>query len=171
VLRVRWSWCSKIWSRLSREAPRTLLCRTRCNACEVPHSLQCIEVMYHALLSCLVASLVLCSFCLQSCRSNFRVIHEEPALKKSRKTGDGVQATIRASVLLSSVLSDASNSRLPTVASATLPATATSTVQMASPTHHLAVRTDVVSKREQTSSMESEETDTKPALKQLNFLR
>ena len=134
-----------------------------CNACAVPHPLQCIEVMYYALLSRLIAILMLCSLCLQGCRSNFRVTFEEPALKKLRKTSDDAQAASQDSVLLFSTLSSAPDSRLPTAVSATLPSMATSAVQMTSPTHHLAVKRDALPAWEEVSSTEYEEIDTKPA--------
>ena len=94
-----------------------------------------------------------------------QITSEEPAAKKSRRASDDGQVTDRASApgIQPSVLSDAPNSKLSAAASAILPSVATSTVQVALPTHHLAVGPDTVSGRAQASSTESEETDKKPA--------
>ena len=119
--------------------------------------------MYRALLDRVIATVVLCSLCLQGCHSNFQVTSEDFTLKEA---SDDAQATNQVLVpdILSSALADVPGSRLPTATSATLSYVATSTVQIDSPTRHFAVRPDVESSREQTSSMDPRETDAKPAV-------
>jgi hypothetical protein len=85
---------------------------------------------------------------------------------KSSKIDDGAQVTDQALVpdIQPSVLPDMPNSKL-SIAT-TVSSVATSTVQGALFTHHLAARTNTVSSREQassTESTESEEVDTRPA--------
>ena len=119
--------------------------------------------MYRALLDRVIATVVLCSLCLQGCHSNFQVTSEDFTLKEA---SDDAQATNQVLVpdILSSALADVPGSRLPTATSATLSSVATSTVQIDSPTRHFSVRPDVESSREQTSSMDPRETDAKPAV-------
>ena len=121
--------------------------------------------MRNDLLNRFIIILTSCSLCLQSCRSDFQVTSEGPALKKSRKTSGDEQAPNQALLLdvSSSAFSGTSNSGLPTAASATSPAVVISTGQVASPTRHLAVRPGAVSDRERTFSMEPGEIDTKPS--------
>ena len=121
--------------------------------------------MYPALLNRVIATVVLCSLCLQGCRSNFQVTSEDCTLKKSSKASDDAQATNHVLVLdvLSPALADVPGGRLPTATSATSSSVATSTVQIDSPTRRLAVRPYVESSREQVSSMDPGETDTKPS--------
>jgi hypothetical protein len=121
--------------------------------------------MYFSPLNRFLITVVVFGLLLQSCRSSLQVTSEEPVSKKLRKTGDDESTPNRVSVpdVLSSVVSDVPYSRLPTVASATSPPVATSTGQVTSLMHHLAVGPDTVSGRAQASSTESEETDKKPA--------
>ena len=114
----------------------------------------------------LIATVIMCSLLLQGCRSVFQVTSEEPVLKKSRKTSHDVQDTDQTSVLSVpyAARSDVPNSRLPVaIPPPTLPLGAIATVQVASPTHHLAVKPGTLSNWKQVPSTELEETDTKPA--------
>ena len=123
-------------------------------------------MMYPTPLNRLIATVVLCGLCLQGCRSSFQVTPEGPALKKLRKTSDDAPIPNQVSVLdiSSSTGSDAPNSRLSTVAaSATSSSVATSTVQVASLTHHLAVEHDAVSDRERAPFVDPGEINMKPA--------
>ncbi|MCU0317965.1 MAG: hypothetical protein MUC61_01310, partial [Amoebophilaceae bacterium] len=92
---------------------------------------------------------------------------EDFILKKSRKIGDDAQAIHQAPVpdVQASEHSDVPQSKLPTAVSATLSLVITSTVQVASSTHHLTVRPDTMSSRERASPMKSEEMDTNPAFR------
>jgi hypothetical protein len=118
--------------------------------------------MYPAVLNRVIAMVVLCSLCLQGCRSNFQVTPEDFTLKKS---SNDVQATNQVLVpdVLSSVLADVPHSKLPIVVPATLPSAAHAMVRVASPTYYLAVEPDAVADGKQTSSTEPEEVDKKPA--------
>ena len=121
--------------------------------------------MFRILLHRLIVTLVLFGLYLQGCQSSFQVTIEEPALKKLCKESAGVRATSQASVLEvpSSARSGVPGGTLPTAASVALPVTVTSTVQVASPVHHLAVKSDAVPTWGEVSSTEYEETDTKLA--------
>ncbi len=105
---------------------------------------------------------MMCSLCLQGCRSSFRVTSEEPTLKKLRRTSDDERAMDQASVPDSSsfVLPNVPGSRLPTAAPIVLPS-----VRITLPVHDLSVRRDVVPTWEQVSSTEVEAIDKKPAPK------
>ena len=120
--------------------------------------------MYYAPLHCLMTALMLCSLCLQGCRPSLRVTSEEPMPKRLRKTDDDAQATSQA--LASCVQTSASPDvlmRLPTALSTTPPSVATSTVQVASPVHPIAVKPDALSPWKRAWTTEFEEPDKKPA--------
>jgi hypothetical protein len=120
--------------------------------------------MYYAPLNCLMIALMLCSLCLQGCRSSLRVTSEEPMLKKLRKTSDDTPATSQ--TLAPYVQTSASpdvHMMLPTAASTTPPSVATSTVQVASPVHYPAVNPDALSPWKRAWSTKFEDTDEKPA--------
>ena len=123
--------------------------------------------MYHAPLNRLMATVILCSLCLQGCQSSFQITSEDPILEKSRKANDDEQATnqVRVPDVQCSVLSDVRNSRLSIVASVILPSVATPTAQVASPMHHPAVTPDAVPSRRQAPSAALEETDAKSAVR------
>ena len=121
-----------------------------------------VLTMYSFLLNRLIATLMLCSLCLQGCRSNFRVTSEDFVLEKSCETSDNEQVTSR--VLVPGVQPpDVPNSGLPVATLATLPSVAASTIQVALPIHYLAVESDTVSWQSSltTESEEEEVVDTK----------
>ncbi len=126
----------------------------------ITHPLQRTDIVCRSLLNRLVATLILSSPCLQGCRSSFQVASEDSVPERSPKKIDDEQAISQ--VLVPGVrLPDVSDSRLPTVASVTPPSVATSTVQVALPTGHLAVELATVPTCEQISSTEPGETDAK----------
>ena len=107
-------------------------------------------MMYSPPLNRLMAAVVLCVLCLQGCRSTFQV-----ASKGEQVTNEDLVLAVPSS--------DVSNSRLSTATSATLVSVAMSSVQIASPTRHVAVRPDAVSILERASSMDSGEIDAHPS--------
>jgi hypothetical protein len=107
-------------------------------------------MMYFPPVNRLMAAVVLCVLCLQGCGSTFQVASE------------GEQVT-NEDLVLAVPSSDVSNSRLSTATSATLVSVAMSTVQVVSPTRHVAVRPDAVSILERSSSMDSGEIDAHPS--------
>jgi hypothetical protein len=84
-------------------------------------------------------------------------------LRKLSETDDDGPTSNQVPVpdILSSAVSDFTNSRLPTATLATLPSVSTSLVRVASPTHHLAVKSGAVSTYEQVPSTGPGEVDTK----------
>jgi hypothetical protein len=154
-----------LFSKIRFGAKEMLCCAAQPTYLKRSPALTHLFTMYSALLNRLIATVVVCGLCLQGCRSSLQITSEEPVAKKSRRASDAGQVTDRASApgIQPYVLSDAPNSKLSTVSSAMLPSMASSTVQVALSTHHLAVGPDTVSGREQASSTESEETDKKPA--------
>jgi hypothetical protein len=124
-------------------------------------------VLYSSLsLNRLIVIVVLCSSCLQGCQFILQVTSEEPVCKKLRKTSNDVQVMDQTSVLSvpSAARSDVPNDRLPVaIPPATLPLVATSAVQVASPTCHLAVMPCTLSSWKRVSSMDPKKEDMKPA--------
>ncbi|MCU0317895.1 MAG: hypothetical protein MUC61_00950 [Amoebophilaceae bacterium] len=120
--------------------------------------------MCASLLNRLIATLMLCSLCLQGCRSSFQVTAEDFVREESRETRDNGGEPAAGLVLVpdgqSSVPSDVPNSGLPAAILAALPSIAASTVRVALPMRHLTVESDAVSWQSSLST-ESEEVDTK----------
>ena len=106
----------------------------------------------------LIATVVLFGLCLQGCRPDFQITSEGSARKKSRKTSDDEQVTDQ--FVISNVYDGG-----PLIAASVndQSSLATSTVRVASPTRHLAVRPDVGPFWQQVLLTEPEETDSKPA--------
>jgi hypothetical protein len=150
---------------LSRGAGGVLCCtvqRFRAGKSTLP--LQRIDTMYHDRFYWVTTILMLCSSFIQGCQSDFRVTSGGAILKESHEKSTYEQATDQVSEpdVQSSALSDVPNSG-PTIAiSATLPLVAASTVQVASPTHHLDGKSNTVPSGQQALSTGMEEIDAKP---------
>jgi hypothetical protein len=115
-----------------------------------------------SLKNCLIATAILCGSCLQGCRSSFQVDSDDPVPKKLRKTNDDVQSADHTSVLSVpyAARSDIPNSRLPVAIPPTaLPLGAIFTVQVNSPTYHLAAKSGALYNWKQVPSKELEATD------------
>jgi hypothetical protein len=115
--------------------------------------------MYLAPLNRLLVAVIACGLLLQGCRSVFRVTSEEPVLKKLRRASDDGKPSNQFFAL-----PNACNGRPLIATPVNSPSSlATSTVQIASPTHYLSVEPDVAPFWHRALLMEPEETGTKPA--------